>query len=97
MTGPLLSVGSRLQTYWSSRFFQKLEPIPKSKKGAVVLVGGGDGSMTAAYSTACTLLHHMHVVDIYPLVYSHATNAVPAVQDAKALEGINQIVSFFRR
>ena len=64
---------------------------------AVVLVGGGDGSMTVAYNTACTLLHHMHAVDIYPLVYSHATNVVPAVQDEKALEGINQIVSFFHR
>ena len=55
LTGRLLDVGSRLQTYFCARFFRKEEPILKPKKGAVILVGGGDGHMEKAYGTACTL------------------------------------------
>lgn len=48
-----LDVGSRLQTYFCARFFRNEEPIVKSKKGAVILVGGGDGHIDKAYGTAC--------------------------------------------
>ncbi len=48
---------SRLQTYFCARFFRNEEPIAISKKGAVILVGGGDDHIDKAYSTACTLLH----------------------------------------
>ena len=34
LTGKLLDVGSRLQTYFCARFFRKEEPIAKIKKGA---------------------------------------------------------------
>ena len=37
LTGKLLDVGSRLQTYYGARFFRKAEPIAKSKRGAVIL------------------------------------------------------------
>ena len=50
------NVASRLQTYFCAKFFRKNKPIVKSKKGAVVLVGGGDGNMRKPYETACTLL-----------------------------------------
>ena len=66
IVGKLLDVGSRLQTYFCARFFRKEELIIKSKKGAIILVGGGDGHINTAYSTACTLLHHMNCSD-----YSH--------------------------
>jgi len=36
LTGKLLDLGSRLQTYYSTRFFRKEEPVSKSKKGAVI-------------------------------------------------------------
>ena len=65
LTGRLLDVGSRLQTYFCARFFRKEEPILKPKKGAVILVGGGDGHMEKAYGTACTLLHHMNCRQIH--------------------------------
>ena len=91
----ILSV--RLQTYYSARFFRREEPVPKSKKGAVILIGGGDGHMDKAYETACTLLHHMNCHDIFPLVYSHNTNNRPAVKDPDALNGINNIVRYFNQ
>lgn len=88
-------MGSRLQCYFSARYFQGLELLEKEKKGAVVLVGGGDGHMERAYATACDLLRHMRAVNILPLVYSHNTNRVPAMEDAAALRGIAEIANFF--
>lgn len=96
LTGKLLDVGSRLQTYFCARFFRKEKPIPKPKKGAVILVGGGDGHMDQAYGTACTLLHHMNCFDIHEVVFSHNTNERPAVEDERALVGVQDIVGFFK-
>ena len=95
LTGKLLDLGSRLQTYYCAAFFRKEKPIPKEKKGAVILVGGGDGHMEKAYSTARTLLHHMNCQSIHDLVSSHNTNTIPAVDDPIALQGIDSIVDFF--
>lgn len=61
--GKLLDVGSKLQTYFCAKFFRKEIAIPKPKKGAVVLVGGGDGHRNKAYETAQT--HHMNCYDIH--------------------------------
>ncbi|MBN1055596.1 MULTISPECIES: GNAT family N-acetyltransferase [unclassified Clostridium] len=95
LTGALLSVGSRLQTYFCGKFFRKEIPIKKPKKGAVIVVGGGDGSINKPYETACTLLHHMNSHDIFPLVYSHNTNSNSAITDINAIKGINGITKFF--
>ena len=95
LTGRLLDVGSRLQRFFCARFFRNEIPVPKSKKGAVILVGGGDGRVEKPYETACTLLHHMNCYNIHDVVYSHNTNERPAAQDEKALCGINSIVQFF--
>lgn len=96
LTGKLLDVGSRLQTYFCARFFRKEKPISKPKKGAVILVGGGDGHMDKAYGTACTLLHHMNCFDIHEVVFSHNTNERPAARDERALIGVQSIVDFFK-
>ena len=95
LTGKLLDLGSRLQTYYCSAAFRKETPIPKEKKGAVILVGGGDGQMDKAYSTACILLHHMNCGTIHELVSSHHTNEIPASDDRNAMQGIESIISFF--
>ncbi|MCI8303107.1 MAG: flavodoxin family protein [Lawsonibacter sp.] len=95
LTGKLLDVGSRLQTYWCAKYFRKEEPVMKSKKGAVILVGGGNGNINKPYDTACILLHHMNCYDIHELVYSHNTNERPAVEDKAALSGIDSILDFF--
>ena len=95
LTGKLLDIGSRLQTYFCARFFRKEEPVLKAKKGAVILVGGGDGHIEKAYDTACTLLHHMNCRHIHEAVYSHNTNKRPAVDDENALLGLKNILNFF--
>ncbi len=95
LTGKLLEVGSRLQTYFCARFFRGEAPIAKPKKGAVVLVGGGDGHVDTAFHTACTLLHHMNCCNIHDAVYSHNTNERPATKDENALLGLKSILNFF--
>ncbi|MBR5419725.1 MAG: hypothetical protein IK115_01105 [Lachnospiraceae bacterium] len=75
-------------------FFRKEEISISPKKGAVILVGGGDGKIEKAYETACILMHHMNCYDIDEVVCSFNTNVVPAIQDKKALEGIDRIAKF---
>ncbi len=95
LTGKLLDVGSRLQTYFCGRFFRKEEPILKKKKGAVILVGAGDGNINKPYSTACTLLYHMNCEDIHEVVYSFNTNETPAMKDKETIAGVRSVVGFF--
>ena len=95
LTGPMLSVGSRLQTYFCGRFFRKEDAGLTPKKGAVLLVGGGDGKPDKAYETAKTLLRNMNCKEIHPLVCSHNTDRVPAIEDAQAVAGVEEIVRFF--
>ncbi len=70
LTGKLLDVGSRLQRYFCATYFRSEVPIHKTKKGAVILVGGGDGRIEKTFETACVLLHHMNCYDIHPIVCS---------------------------
>ncbi len=95
LTGKLLDVGSRLQTYFCARKFRGEEHIPTDKRGAVLLVGGGDGSFDNAYDTAKTLLKTMCCSEIHPLVCSHNTNRIPAVEDENAIKGVSEIAAFF--
>ncbi len=95
LTGALLNVASRLQTYYCARFFRKEKPIPKKKKGAVILVGGGDGNMDQPYHTACILLRHMNANNIYPVVCYHNTNNQPAIKNKTTMCGFHGLVRFF--
>lgn len=95
LTGELLSVSSRLQSFFCSSYFRHVKPIEKSKKGAVILTGGGDGNLDKIFGTACALLHTMNTRDIYPLVYSFDTNNIPAVDDPAAVEGAIAIAGYF--
>lgn len=95
MTGKLLNVGSRLQTYFLAQCFRNENPISKPKKGAVVLVGCGDGNMNKAYDTACALLKHINVTNIFPVVCSHNTNIQSALEDEAFINQIAELVAFF--
>ncbi|MBR4655319.1 MAG: flavodoxin family protein [Oscillospiraceae bacterium] len=93
-TGRLLDVGSRLQTYYCARRFRGEAPVLKAKRGAVILVGGGDGRPERAYETAKVLLRHMNCRDVFDPVCSHHTDTLPAVEDAQAVEGVKKIAAF---
>lgn len=95
LSGPLLCVTSRLQTYFCKKFFRKEKPVEKQKKGAVILVGGGFGDISIPYRTAKTILHHMNCRNILPLVSCHHTNEMLAIDDEKAIAGIKDIIKSF--
>ena len=95
LTGKLLDLGSRLQTFYCASAFRKEKPAVKPKKGAVILVGGGDGRMDKTYGTACILLRQMNCRLIHPPVCSHNTNTLPASEDRNAILGTRSIVRFF--
>ena len=93
-TGKLLDVCSRFQTYFAAKHFRNQTPIIKPKKGAVILVGGGDGNPEDAYKTTCTILHHINVSEVYPLVGTFNTNELPAMNDPKAIKVIAGIADY---
>lgn len=95
VTGKVLDMCSRLQTWYCARCYRGETPIPKPKRGAVILVGGGDGAPDKAYGTARMLLHQMNCRDIHPMVCSHDTDRRPAIEDEQALAGAEGIVRFF--
>lgn len=80
ISGQLLAVLSRLQTYWSARFFRKEEPIPKEKLGGIIVVGGGNLSVDKAADTARLLLREMNA-KVVSLVYSKHTNDIDSIDD----------------
>jgi len=58
-TAPVLSVCSRIQTYFCASFFRK-SPVPiRPKRGGIILTGGGSGSAVPAEETVRRLLKYM--------------------------------------
>lgn len=94
LTGKLLDFASRLQMYFSQKYFRHEEPNLKSKKGVVLLVGGGTGSSQKAYDTATCLLKYMNTKQIYPLICSHHTDYVSATEDKYVIEHIKKAAVF---
>ena len=95
LSGMLLALGSRLQTYVSAKYMRKETPIAKPKKGAVILAGGGSGGAERAYETAKELLKLMNCTEIHELVASRKTDHVPASEDDEAMAGVERIRDFF--
>jgi multimeric flavodoxin WrbA len=95
LTGKLLDLGSRLQTYFSAKFFRKEQPVAKAKKAAVLLVGGGNGNMEKAYDTAQILLRDIHATDIFPLIGYHGTDHSVVAEDPDMQRKLNELCTFF--
>lgn len=93
-TGKLLDVCSRFQTYFASKNFRNQSLSINPKKGAVILVGGGDGNPQKAYETLCGVLHHVNTTDIYKLAGSFNTNEIPAVEKDEIIYEIQNIAAF---
>lgn len=94
LTGRLLDIASRLQLYFCANHFRS-EALPvNSKKGVVILVGGGSGKPQKAYETAVCLLHLMNAFDIFPLICSHNTDLIPAIHDEAAVKAVISAAEF---
>lgn len=96
LTGELLGVASRLQTYFSAKYLRNEVPIEKRKKGAVILVGGSSGPIEKPYQTASIILKLMNAQEIHPVVYSLYTDKEPAALNEKTVQGVKDIARFFQ-
>lgn len=94
LTGPLLSLLSRLQMFYCMRTFQGANPFPKAKRGGILLTGGGDGSFSRAASTAKILLHQMGAAECAEPVVFHETNRRSARTDVPTQRAVAELAVF---
>lgn len=87
LTGSLLSVASRLQTFFTSKRFLGVSQIEKPKLGGIILCGGGDGGPENAISTSKTLFRFMNA-SLCGTVCSLSTDTVKCKDDALAIEQV---------
>ena len=85
LTGPLLSVMSRLQMNYAAGRFLHVQASGGPKTGALILCGGGDGSPDRAQKTALSLFRFMHA-KLTRTILSLQTDAVPSCEDAAAIQ-----------
>ncbi len=84
LTGPLLSVGSRLQAFYAAARFRNVHLAGKPKVGVALLTGGGDGSSERALAAARCLIRQMGA-DYIGCAASLHTDTTPARDDREAL------------
>lgn len=96
-TGKLLDVCSRLQMLFCARFFLHKRLLQKPKRGGMIVVGGGNGSVTPACQTLSVLLREMGCTEQFPPVISHNTDTLPAIKDALACEKARALGAYCNR
>lgn len=85
LTGPLLSVFSRLQLLFAAAAIRRAPLLEKKpRRGVVLLARGGSGSGRRAEETAENLLRHMGA-EPFGIVRSERTDTLPAREDRAAL------------
>lgn len=90
LTGPLLSLMSRLQVFYTARRFLGVRLIEGEKVGAILLAGGGDGSPARAEDTALGLLRCMRAKHIGSVI-THKTDTRPAAEDTVLLDAVRKL------
>lgn len=99
LTGSLLNFASRLQFLYVSRMIRKdslVDSKSKAKNGAVILVGGGDGSADSAIRTARILLRQMGCTQLLDSVCSLQTNTIPAKEDEVVIAKVKALADMLR-
>ncbi len=87
ITGMLLAVMSRLQTYFSAKYIRKENPVPKKKTGGILLAAGSIGPREKAESTANMLLSQLNCKSIGTVYVDH-TDREPVKEREDVLEEV---------
>ena len=85
LSGPLLNLASRIQTYFAAKQFRNEPNRIKHKNGILILVGAESGTEEKASSTAHTIFKYLNALPCVASVFSLNTNDVPAKDDLSAL------------
>ena len=96
LTGPLLSLASRLQSLYTAKRFLQVDLRGKKKAGALLLAGGGDGSCGRAVDAAQCMLRHMGA-EYLGYAASLNTDNLPAAKDQRALTEVRQLAKEVRK
>lgn len=90
LSGQLLTVLSRLQTYWCAKYLRHEQPIPKKKRGGIIVVRGGQGMLTRGIETAKVLLADMNAKPV-GTIFADDSDAVASIERPEVLEGIREL------
>ncbi len=85
LSGPLLNVASRVQTYFAAKYFRGIDAIPKTKNSVLILAGAEKGTELKASTTAHTIFKFFNALPCVATVLSLDTNNIPAEDDVHAL------------
>ena len=95
-TGPMMSVFSRLQTYFAAQKFRHEASELPIKRAGVLLCGGGSGGAKQCLKTIDMVLTHMNATRIGE-VLSLKTDQVPVCQDTEAKKQLDELGHLFLR
>jgi multimeric flavodoxin WrbA len=84
LSGPLLSLFGRFQTYYAAKYIRKKPEKIKKKRGVLILTGGGSGGSESAIETA-KMIFRMVNTDCVSVVTCLKTDILPASSDKTAL------------
>ncbi len=97
ITGPLLSLLSRLQVYWAAKRFRQEKIVTKPKRGGMILLGGGKGTATAPLNTSAVLLHQMNAKELFDPVCVFRTDIQQPIDNEEIVKDIADFGKFLNR
>lgn len=95
LTGMLLSLFSRFQTYFSAKYVRKELLFPKKRTGAVFLCAGSGGPREKAESTAEMLLNLLNCENL-GTVYAEGTDKCPAMCREDIIQEVRSLAEKMR-
>lgn len=92
LTGPLISLASRLQAYHAIQPENDSERVLKRKRGAVIFTGGKRKNYKNALSFSHTIFKILNVeFDENDVAFSCNTDTIPAKDDTDAISKVKEI------
>jgi multimeric flavodoxin WrbA len=96
LSGQLLAVLSRLQTYWCAKYLRQEQPIPRRKRGGIIVVRGGRGVLTKGIETAKVLLADMNARPV-GTIFTDDSDNVPSIERPEVKDGLRALAEAFNR
>ncbi len=90
LSGQLLAVLSRLQTYWCAKYLRHEVPVAKKKRAGIIVVRGGEGMLSKGIETAKVLLSDMNAKSV-GTIFSDDSDNVPSIERPEVKEGIRAL------